>query len=107
MEIWRARSGEYFQLPPRRYRSQLLKTFRQHQKLAMALELAMVVRGEDGICLEFSGEQAAGQGYASENADVSNADPLLWQLQSLPYDPSGGWRPGARFDHRINVGSVD
>ena len=41
----------------------------------------MVVRGEDGICLEFSGEQAAGQGYASENAD---AEPLLWQLRSLP-----------------------
>jgi LacI family transcriptional regulator len=54
------------------------KRFANIKRLAMAIEVAMVVRGEDGICLEFSGEQAAGQGYASENADVSNADPLLW-----------------------------
>jgi hypothetical protein len=73
----------------------------------MAIEVAMVVRGEDGICLEFSGEQAAGQGYASENADVSDVDPLLWQLRSLPYDPSGGWRPALASTIAINVGSVD
>jgi hypothetical protein len=74
-------------------------------------------RGDSTILLEGSGAAASelrrlkdfagclqpmqsdSSGCILQRFGEANAGPLLWQLRSLPYDPSGGWRPGARFDH--------